>query len=125
MRSVLLAALSLLPLFSQPATDVEAVVTTSLGIFRFELFPNKAPQHVAQFLKLARQGYYDGSAFFRMVPGGIIQGGDPLLKNPSTPRTQWGSGGLSLLAAEPSDLKHERGIVSTISIPGKADSDGA
>ena len=56
---------------------------------------------------------------------GIIQGGDPLLKDAKTPRKLWGSGGLNQLAGEFSDLKHERGVVSTVSIPGKPDSDGA
>ena len=120
----------LLPLFawcqpSAPPEDLEAVVATGLGTFRFEFAPDKAPKHVLQFLALARQGYYDGSAFFRVVANGIIQGGDPLLKNPKTARELWGSGGLNLLAAETSGLKHERGVVSTIRIPNKPDSDGA
>src|SRR6185369_2379027 len=50
---------------------------------------------------------------------------DPLLKNPRTPKVQWGTGGLSLLGNEFSDMKHERGVVSTVSIPGKANSEGA
>lgn len=101
------------------------MVSTEQGTFRFEFAPDKAPKHVEQFLKLARQGYYDGSAFHRVVAYGIIQGGDPLLKDPKTPRNLWGSGGLNLMAAEMSDLKHERGVVSTVHIPGKANSDGA
>jgi cyclophilin family peptidyl-prolyl cis-trans isomerase len=105
--------------------DLEAVVTTDLGTFRFEFAPDKAPKHVEQFLKLAQQGYYDGSAFHRVVANGIIQGGDPLLKNPKTPKNLWGTGGLNLLASEFSDLKHERGVVSTARIPNKADSDGS
>ena len=108
-----------------PATEVEAVVTTDLGTFRFEFAPDKAPKHVEQFMARARQGYYDGSAFHRVVANGIIQGGDPLLKNPRTPKAQWGTGGLSLLANEFSDMKHERGVVSTVSIPGKPNSEGA
>jgi cyclophilin family peptidyl-prolyl cis-trans isomerase len=110
---------------AQSATELEAVVTTDLGAFRIEFAPDKAPKHVAHFIELARQGYYDGSGFHRVVSYGMIQGGDPLLKNPKTPRNLWGSGGLSQLAAEFSDLKHERGVVSTVSIPNKADSDGA
>ncbi len=110
---------------SAPPADLEAVVATDLGTFRFEFAPDKAPKHVQQFLTLARQGYYDGSAFFRVVPNGIIQGGDPLLKNPKTARNMWGSGGLNLLAGETSDLKHERGVVSTVRIPDKPNSDGA
>jgi cyclophilin family peptidyl-prolyl cis-trans isomerase len=108
-----------------PASELEAVVTTDLGTFRFEFAPEKAPKHVEQFLKLAQQGYYDGSAFHRVVTNGIIQGGDPLLKNPKTPKNLWGTGGLNLLASEFSDLKHERGVVSTARIPNKADSDGS
>jgi peptidyl-prolyl cis-trans isomerase B (cyclophilin B) len=110
---------------SAPPEDLEAVVATDLGTFRFEFAPEKAPKHVQQFLTLARQGYYDGSAFFRVVANGIIQGGDPLLKNPKTARDLWGTGGLNLLAGEISDLKHERGVVSSIRIPNKPDSDGA
>jgi cyclophilin family peptidyl-prolyl cis-trans isomerase len=105
--------------------EVEAVVTTDLGTFRFEFSPDKAPKHVEQFIGRARQGYYDGSAFHRVVANGIIQGGDPLLKNPKTLKTLWGTGGLSLLDNEFSDMKHERGVVSTVSIPGKANSEGA
>src|SRR5882724_5097479 len=108
-----------------PATEVEAVVVTDLGTFRFEFAPDKAPKHVEQFIARARQGYYDGSAFHRVVANGIIQGGDPLLKNPRTLKTQWGTGGLSLLGNEFSDMKHERGVVSTVSIPGKPNSEGA
>ncbi len=125
-----LLLLALLSLQSQAQTEfapneTEAVVTTELGSFRLEFVPDKAPKHVNQFLSLARQGYYNGSAFFRVVPNGIIQGGDPLLKNPKTPPEQWGTGGLNLLGAELSDLKHGRGTVSTVRLPDKPDSDGS
>src|SRR6478736_265729 len=104
MRSALLLTLTLLGAAS--ASAQEAVVETTLGTFRFEFAPDKAPKHVEQFLKLAREGYYDGSAFFRVVANGIIQGGDPLLKNPKTDKNLWGTGGLNLLKAEFSDMKH-------------------
>src|SRR3974377_772762 len=78
--------------------DPEAVVATDAGTFRFEFAPDKAPKHVEQFIKLARQGYYDGSAFHRAVLNGVIQGGDPLLKDAKTPRNLWGTGGLNMLA---------------------------
>jgi cyclophilin family peptidyl-prolyl cis-trans isomerase len=110
---------------SAPPDDLEAVVTTDLGTFRFEFAADKAPKHVALFLTLARQGYYDGSAFFRVVANGIVQGGDPLLKDPKTARNLWGSGGLNLQPSEISSLKHERGAVSAARIPNKPDSDGA
>jgi cyclophilin family peptidyl-prolyl cis-trans isomerase len=126
MRFFLAFALFSLPcVLAQPAVDLEAVVSTDLGTFRFEFAPDKAPRHVEHFITLARQGYYDGSAFHRVVAYGIIQGGDPLLKNPQTPRNLWGTGGLNQLPGEFSDLKHDRGVVSAVSIPNKPDSDGA
>lgn len=110
---------------AQTPSDLEAVVETDKGTFRFELAPDKAPKHVEHFLKLVREKYYDGSAFFRVVANGIIQGGDPLLKDAKTPKNLWGTGGLNLLKSEFSDLKHERGVVSTVRIPNKPDSDGS
>jgi cyclophilin family peptidyl-prolyl cis-trans isomerase len=109
----------------EEALKLEAVVTTDLGAFRFEFFPEKAPKHVQQFIRLARSGYYDGSAFHRAIPRAFIQGGDPLLKKAGTPKDLWGTGGLNMLAEEFSDVKHIRGTVSTARIPGKAGSDGA
>jgi cyclophilin family peptidyl-prolyl cis-trans isomerase len=126
MRFALLFALLLSSVtFAQSPADLEAVVTTDLGVFRIEFAADKAPKHVQHFIKLAREGFYDGSAFHRVVAYGIIQGGDPLLKDPKTPRKLWGTGGLNQLPGEFSDLKHERGVVSTVSIPNKSDSDGA
>jgi cyclophilin family peptidyl-prolyl cis-trans isomerase len=126
MPVLLLPALLCLAQAQPPASaDLEAVVETEMGAFRFEFVPDKAPKHVEHFLKLARQGYYDGSAFHRVVANGIIQGGDPLLKNPKTQRNLWGTGGLNLLPSEFSDLKHERGVVSTVRLPDKPDSDGS
>src|SRR6266853_6177518 len=121
--ALLLITWSATTAWSQSPTEVEAVVSTELGTFRFEFAPDKAPKHVEQFLARSRQGYYDGSAFFRAVTNGIIQGGDPLLKNPRTPRNLWGTGGMNLQASEISNMKHERGVVSTIRIPGKLNSD--
>ncbi|MDQ1474688.1 MAG: hypothetical protein QOJ99_6168 [Bryobacterales bacterium] len=110
---------------AQGPSDLEAVVKTEMGTFRFEFAADKAPKHVEQFVKRARAGYYDGSAFHRVVANGIVQGGDPLLKNPKTPKALWGTGGLNLMPGEYSDMKHERGVVSTVRIPDKPDSDGS
>jgi peptidyl-prolyl cis-trans isomerase B (cyclophilin B) len=109
----------------EEAAQLEAIITTGLGVIRFEFLPGKAPKHVQQFIKLARSGFYDGSAFHRVFPRSIIQGGDPLLKDPQTPRERWGTGGLNQIADEFSDLKHIRGTVSTVRIPGQANSGGA
>ena len=107
------------------AAQLEAVIATDLGVIRFEFFPNKALRHSQQFIKLARAGFYDGSAFHRVIPRGIVQGGDPQLKDPQTPRERWGAGALSQIADEFSDIKHIRGTVSTVRIPGRPDSGGA
>jgi cyclophilin family peptidyl-prolyl cis-trans isomerase len=113
------------PLFAQQARDLEAVVQTDLGTFRFEFTPDQAPKHVEQFIRLARQGFYNGSAFHRVIANGIIQGGDPLLKDPKTPKNMWGTGGLNMLPDEFGGIKHERGVVSAVRIPDKPNSDGA
>jgi cyclophilin family peptidyl-prolyl cis-trans isomerase len=113
------------PVPAEEAAKLEAVITTELGAIRFEFYPDKALKHVQLFIKNARNGFYNGSAFHRVIPLGIIQGGDPLLKDPKTPRARWGSGGLSQLPDEFSDLKHVRGTVSTARIPGQANSGGA
>src|SRR5262245_15927892 len=113
------------PVTAEEAASLEAVITTELGVIRFELLPNKAPKHVLQFIRLARAGSYDGTAFHRVIQRSIIQGGDPLLKDPATPRERWGTGGLNQIADEFSDVKHVRGTVSAVRIPGQANSGGA
>ncbi len=110
---------------AEEAAQLEAVITTDLGVIRFEFFPNKALKHLQQFVRLARAGFYDGSAFHRVIPRGIIQGGDPQLKDPQAPRERWGAGALSQIVDEFSDIKHVRGTVSTVRIPGQANSGGA
>ncbi|HXU08526.1 MAG TPA: peptidylprolyl isomerase, partial [Blastocatellia bacterium] len=109
---------------AQEAATLEAVITTDLGVIRFEFLADRAPKHSSQFIKLARAAYYDGSAFHRVIQRGIIQGGDPLLRDSKTPRERWGSGGLNQIADEFSDIKHVRGTVSTVRLPGQANSGG-
>jgi cyclophilin family peptidyl-prolyl cis-trans isomerase len=113
------------PVSLEEAAKLEAVITTDLGTIRFEFLTDKAPKHVQAFVKNARGGFYDGSAFHRVITRGVIQGGDPLLKDAKTPRARWGTGALNQLPDEFSDVKHVRGTVSTVRISGKANSDGA
>ncbi|HKP87408.1 MAG TPA: peptidylprolyl isomerase [Blastocatellia bacterium] len=113
------------PVTAEEAARLEAVITTDLGVIRFEFFADKAPRHVRHFINRAREGFYDGSAFFRVIARAIIQGGDPNLKDPQKPRETWGTGALSLLADEFSDIHHVRGTVSTVRVPGKANSGGS
>lgn len=113
------------PVTADEASRLEAVITTELGVIRFEFFPDKALKHVQAFIKNARAGFYNGSAFHRAIKYGIIQGGDPLLKDSKIPRARWGSGALNQLPDEFSDIKHVTGTVSAVRIPGKANSGGA
>jgi len=113
------------PVSLQEAAKLEAVVTTDLGAFRFEFFPSQAPKHIQAFIRNARSGLYNGSAFHRVVSRGVIQGGDPLLKDPRTPRSRWGTGGLSQLPDEFNEIRHVRGSVSTVRVPGRPNSGGA
>ena len=107
------------------AQDIEVVFQTEAGSFRIELAPDKAPKHAAFFLDLVKKGYYEGSGFHRVYANALVQGGDPLLKDPKTPKNLFGTGGLRLQKSEFNDLKHERGVVSSVSIPNLPDSEGA
>ena len=102
----------------------QAVLDTTAGTIVMDLLADRAPNHVALFIKTAQSGGYDGTTFFRMVKYGIIQGGDPVTRDPAA-RARYGTGGLNLLKPEISDEKHTRGAVSATQIPGKADSAGS
>ncbi len=90
------------------APGTEAVVETAKGSFTIRLLPEVAPGHTQHFVKTAKAGGYDGTTFHRIVAGGIIQGGDPLSKDPAK-AAQYGTGGLGLLKAEFSDRPFARG----------------
>ena len=90
----------------------KAVIKTKFGDMEIAFFPDKAPNHVQNFIKLAKSGYYNGTIFHRVIPGFMIQGGDPNTKDPKKPET-YGMGGPSeRLKAEFNDTPHRRGIVS-------------
>ncbi|MBL7997657.1 MAG: peptidylprolyl isomerase [Candidatus Kapabacteria bacterium] len=86
--------------------------STPLGSIDLELMPDVAPKHVANFESLAAEGFYNGTAFHRVIPGFMIQGGDPNSK--SKPRESWGTGDPSLtrVPAEFNSTPHARGILS-------------
>ncbi|RYG29665.1 peptidylprolyl isomerase [bacterium] len=90
----------------------KVVLHTNLGDIEVEFFADKAPKHVEAFLKLVRDGFYDGIRFHRVIPGFMIQGGDPNTKDVSK-KSSWGTGGPGYsLPAEFNDMKHERGVLS-------------
>jgi len=105
------------------AAGTEAVVETAKGQFTIRLLPEVAPKHVALFAKTARAGAYDGTTFHRVIMGGIIQGGDPLTKDPAK-ASLYGTGGLGLLSAEFSDRPFVRGTVAAVRKPSSPDSGG-
>lgn len=89
-----------------------AIITTKFGEMELVFFPKLAPRHVESFLTLAGKGFYDGTIFHRVIPGFMIQGGDPNTKDPSN-RQSYGNGGPGYtLPAEFNRIPHERGIVS-------------
>ena len=112
------------PLSLAEMTNKQAVVETSAGAFVIDLRPDLAPNHVGYFMKLTREGAYNGTIFHRVILRGLIQGGDPLSKDPSKSKL-YGTGGLGMLKAEISGEKHTRGAVSAVLQPNKPDSAGA
>jgi peptidyl-prolyl cis-trans isomerase B (cyclophilin B) len=95
------------------ADSPRAVIETSKGEMEIELLSDKAPGHVDNFLDLARKGFYDGTTFHRVIPGFMIQGGDPNTRDASAPRSRHGTGGPGYtIKAEFNDTPHKRGVVS-------------
>ena len=93
-------------------TDKVAVLKTSKGDITVRFFPDVAPNHVRNFLELSEKGFYDGVRFHRVIPGFMIQGGDPNTKSEAK-RSSWGTGGAEKnVKAEFSKVPHRRGILS-------------
>jgi len=88
-----------------------ASIETNLGSISFKLLPDIAPETVRNFEKLASSGFYDGTLFHRVIPGFMIQGGDPNTKQPN--KASWGTGGPGYtIKAEFNSRSHLRGMVS-------------
>jgi len=89
-----------------------AVIKTTAGEMVLEFWPDVAPKTVENFKTLAKKGFYDGTAFHRIVKGFMIQGGDPLTKNPAM-EDDWGTGDPGYkIKAEFNDRSHQRGVIS-------------
>jgi peptidyl-prolyl cis-trans isomerase B (cyclophilin B) len=106
------------PVAPPPSLGPKAIIKTKFGDIYIKLNPEVAPNHVENFIKLAKSGFYDGTIFHRVIPGFMIQGGDPNTKN-SLRKDTYGQGGPKdekgnpiLLKAEFSDIHHKRGSVS-------------
>src|SRR5262245_52533369 len=109
-----------------PASELrnkQAVLETSEGTMVLDLLADAAPTHVAHFITRAREGAYNSTIFHRVIAMGIIQGGDPLSKDPAQ-SAKYGSGGLNQLRFEPNPEKHTRGAVSAVLVPNNRDSGG-
>jgi len=124
-RMFIISALLVVLAALQPAAaPKQAVIETTAGTFVIDLAPEAAPNQTAYFMKLAADGAYDGTIFHRAVKYGMVQGGDPISKDPSK-RAQYGTGGLNAVKAEARTPKMTRGSVAAVLVPGKADSAGA
>ena len=101
----------------------QAVLETSGGTIVLDLLADAAPTHVALFITRAREGAFDGTTFHRVISMGIIQGGDPISKDPAQ-KEKYGTGGLGVLRFEPNAEKMTRGAVAAVLVPGRRDSGG-
>jgi len=91
--------------------ETSAVIETKFGNLSLRFFPDAAPNHVKNFIDLAKKGFYDGTLFHRVIPGFMIQGGDPNTRNPD--RSKHGMGGPGYtVKAEFNDRPHKKGTLS-------------
>jgi len=92
-------------------SGTKAVIETKFGNMELQFFPESAPIHVNNFIELAKKEFYDGTIFHRVIPGFMIQGGDPNTKNPD--RSKHGMGGPGYtVKAEFNEKPHKRGTLS-------------
>ena len=91
--------------------DTKAVIETKFGNIELKFFPDVAPNHVDNFIELAKKGFYDGTTFHRVIPGFMIQGGDPNSKDHDKSKHGMGSPGFNV-KAEFNNKPHRRGVLS-------------
>jgi cyclophilin family peptidyl-prolyl cis-trans isomerase len=100
-----------------------ATLQTDMGDITLKFYYDKAPHHVQNFVDLAANGFYDGTMFHRVIPGFMIQGGDPNTRKPEDPTHPYGTGGNVVggkevrIKAEFNDISHKRGILSMARSP--------
>jgi peptidyl-prolyl cis-trans isomerase B (cyclophilin B) len=104
--------------------ETSAVIETKFGNLSLRFFPDVAPNHVKNFIDLAKKGFYDGTLFHRVIAGYMIQGGDPNSKNPDRSTHGYGGPGYNL-KAEFNEKPHLRGTLSTARRPDDVDSAGS
>ena len=93
-------------------TNEVAVIKTVAGEMVIEFWPDVAPKTVENFKPLAKKGFYDGTAFHRIIKGFMVQGGDPLTKD-ETQQNRWGTGDPGYkIKAEFNERSHKRGVIS-------------
>jgi len=104
---------------SRDYANTLAVLQTDMGDITLKFYYDKAPKHVENFVDLASKGFYDGTMFHRVIPGFMIQGGDPLTKKAEDSRRPYGTGGNIdasgkevRIKAEFNDTNHRRGVLS-------------
>ena len=101
--------------------DPRVTISTKYGEIKIRFYPDAAPRHVENFINLVKMGFYNGTTFHRVVPGFIIQGGDPLSKNPDRSLHGTGSPGY-FIPPELSDRPHKRGAVGMAKVPRESNS---
>jgi peptidyl-prolyl cis-trans isomerase B (cyclophilin B) len=122
--ALMLLLLLMMPQQENPK-DLQAVVETTSGTFILQFHADEAPNHVRKFLELARQGFYNGTAFHTMIGHAVVQGGDPETKNTAA-RSRYGSGGFDLgIKPEALTLPLKAGTVVATTLPGKPDGAGS
>lgn len=122
---LLLLAMAGTSLWAQETAPArQAVVETSAGTFIIDLDAQAAPGHVAHFVSVAEKGGYEGTIFHRVVRNGMVQGGDPVTRDPAK-RSLYGTGGLSVVKDEAKAPRMTGGSVAAVTVPGRADSAGS
>jgi cyclophilin family peptidyl-prolyl cis-trans isomerase len=122
--STVLLSLTVPAVAQEPPASRQAVVETTSGTFIIDLLADAAPNHVDHFVSVAEKGEYEGTIFHRVVRFGMVQGGDPITRDPAK-TSLYGTGGLNAVKDEAKAERMTAGSVAAVTIPGRADSAGS